>query len=136
MTIIIINTQIEIAKGNFHYDPLPTSIEGCSNETFAIGFNRNIITNINTVDDTFAFYKISFMWYGPLGAIITWITGIVVSYLTGGQEINDSNLSLLSPCVQNLLPAKYRHTQLQVLTAKPSLDAEDCEKVKLNAVKI
>lgn len=32
---IIVNTQINIAKGNLHYDILPTSIDGCSDETIA-----------------------------------------------------------------------------------------------------
>lgn len=32
---IIVNTQYYTAQGKLHYDILPVSIEGCSNETFS-----------------------------------------------------------------------------------------------------
>lgn len=65
--------------------------------------------------------------YGPLGAAITWLTGIIVSYFTGGQDINESNVGLLAPCIQYLLPQKYKHKPLKVITEK----LEDFEKVQL-----
>lgn len=59
LLFIISNTQIAIGEGELHYDPLPTSIDGCSNETFV---DDSVSSITNTIDDTFAFYKISFMW--------------------------------------------------------------------------
>lgn len=61
-------------------------------------------------------------WYGPIGTAITWICCIIISYLTGGQDLNELNLNLLAPCVQQLLPRKYRHTQLHVVHEKPVAD--------------
>lgn len=53
--------------------------------------------------------------------------------MTGGQDLNELNLSLLAPCIENMLPEKYRHMQLHVITEKPPLlEPEDCEKSKLN----
>lgn len=63
--------------------------------------------------EEFAFYKISFMWYGPIGLVLTWTIGIVTSVLTGGNDLNQFNMNLLSPYVKRLLPKKYRHIQLQ-----------------------
>lgn len=61
--IIIVNTQIAIGKGELHYESLPTSIDGCSsNATIIIDTFQNISPDMNAFDDTFAFYKISFMW--------------------------------------------------------------------------
>lgn len=86
-------------------------------------FNKRLVSNIR---------------YGPLGALVTWVTGIIVSYLTGGQDITESNLSLLAPCIQNLLPQKYHHAQLQVITEKPPLEPEEqvSEKTQLNTAEV
>lgn len=62
---------------------------------------------------------------------MTWIVGVSVSYLTGGQDITETNLSFLSPFIQNLLPQKYHHAQLQVITEKPPLELEASEKTQL-----
>lgn len=71
--------------------------------------------------------------YGPLGAVVTWIIAIIVSYLTGGEDIKKLNLNLLAPCIQNLLSQKYHQAELRVITEKPHLEAEDCEKDHLRA---
>lgn len=61
VSIIIINTQIAIGNGKLHYEPLPTSIDGCTNGTVIGDSIQNMTTNIEVVDDKFAFYRISFM---------------------------------------------------------------------------
>lgn len=48
-----------------------------------------------------------------------WISGIIISFLTGGQDLRDLNLNLLSPGVKYLLPVKYRHKQMDVINSKP-----------------
>lgn len=66
--IIIGSAQIAIWNGDLHYEMLPTSIDGCSNETVVVDSIRNINKGADAVDDTFAIYKISFMWYGLDGS--------------------------------------------------------------------
>lgn len=61
------------------------------------------------------------MWYGPMGALITWISAIVVSALTGGQDFNNFNITLLAPCIQSLVPRKYRHIELETLNNMPRM---------------
>lgn len=128
---IITNTQVAIGNDQLHYEGIPTSIAGCTNETiFAAKLVKG--NDIPQSNDGFAFYKISFMWYGPIGALITWISCIIISYLTGGQDLNEMNLNLLAPCIKNLLPKKYRHTQLQLLTDKPVDGTADGDENKDN----
>lgn len=58
--VVIINTQIEISNGKLTYEPLPSSVDGCANGTVVGSSTRNITLS---VDDSFEFYKISFLWY-------------------------------------------------------------------------
>lgn len=64
----------------------------------------------------FAFYKIAFQWYPFLGVIFMWIPAAIVSYLTGGQDFTNFNIKLLAPCIQHLMPKKYRHTEMKVMS--------------------
>lgn len=66
-------------------------------------------------NDSFAFYKISFLWYSVIGVITTWIPAIIISHLTGGQNFNGFNVQLLSPIVRHLVPIKYRHIELKTV---------------------
>lgn len=71
-------------------------------------------------DDGFAFYKISFQWYSVIGTIMFWIPAVIISHLTGGQDLNKFNIKLLSPFIQRMLPLKYRHTELGTIEKRIS----------------
>lgn len=71
--------------------------------------------------DEFAFHKISFQWYSTIGVFLTWIPAVIVSHLTGGQDLNKFNIRLLSPCIQKLLPVKYRHIKIMTTDTKISI---------------
>lgn len=58
--LIITNTQVAIANDLLHYEAIPTSIDGCTNETM-VKANLMTASSIKQADDGFAFYKISFM---------------------------------------------------------------------------
>lgn len=49
-----------------------------------------------------------------------WIPAVIVSHLTGGQDLSKFNINLLSPFIQRMLPAKYRHTELKPIGKKIS----------------
>lgn len=53
--------------------------------------------------------------------MLTWIPAIIVSHLTGGQDLNKFNIRLLSPCIQKLLPMRYRCVELVTTEKKISL---------------
>lgn len=74
----------------------------------------------------FSLYRMSFIWYSFVGGVIFWVVAIVVSHLTGAQDLSKLDINLLSPVIQRLMPKRYRHTELQVYTAKVvSPDAND-----------
>lgn len=75
-------------------------------------------------DDEFAFYKISFQWYPLIGTILFWIPAVIVSHLTGGQDMSKFNIKLLSPFVQRMLPIKYRPTELTLIEKNITKDRE------------
>lgn len=68
--------------------------------------------------------------------MLTWVPAIIVSYLTGGQDLNKFNIRLLSPCIQKLLPMRYRRVELIPTERKISIingiKHEPSELVELN----
>lgn len=77
--------------------------------------NRNVTEQLDEIDDGFAFYKISFQWYMVIGAIMTWIPTMIVSYFTGGNDISGLDPKLFAPFIQKILPKKYHHTELKTI---------------------
>lgn len=59
----------------------------------------------------------SFLWYPFAGAVICFAIGIIVSHLTGSQDLDKLDIKLISPVAQFLLPKRLRHTELQLYTA-------------------
>lgn len=82
---------------------------------------------MNEIDDGFAFYKISFQWYPAIGAFMTWISAIIVSYFTGGPDMSKFNIKLFSPFVQKMLPAKYHLIELKDVNKKICVDGVNTE---------
>ncbi|KAF3425527.1 hypothetical protein E2986_05638 [Frieseomelitta varia] len=62
---------------------LPLSVEGCGNSTMFVQY-QNATLPENPVDDSsyFYLYRISYLWYNPLGLIITLIMGYLISLIT------------------------------------------------------
>lgn len=67
------------------------------------------------LDGDFAFYKIAFQWFTAIGVLAMWIPAIIVSHLTGGTDFKTFNFKLLSPCIEALMPKKYRHTEMKLI---------------------
>lgn len=54
------------------------------------------------------------------------IPAIIISHLTGGQDLTKLNIQLLSPCAQKFMPKKYRHIKLKRETnGKIGRESED-----------
>lgn len=73
-------------------------------------------TGNGPLDGDFAFYKIAFQWYTAIGVLSMWIPAIIISHLTGGTDFKTFNFKLLSPCVEALMPKKYRHTEMKLIS--------------------
>ncbi|XP_011686228.1 PREDICTED: putative sodium-dependent multivitamin transporter [Wasmannia auropunctata] len=65
---------------------LPTTIEGCDNNVANI--TMSILQNVTSLSKStgdssyFYLYRISYMWYSPLGFLITFVLGLLVSNLS------------------------------------------------------
>lgn len=86
---------------------------------------RALIPNKNEGDDGFAFYKISFQWYSTIGVATTWIASVILSHLTGGQELSNFNMQLLSPFVQKWLSPKHHQTELRQVEKRKHLNKQN-----------
>lgn len=82
---------------------------------YFVRFYRILNQTLINRNDEFALHKISAHWYTLIGLVAVWIPGVVISYLTGGKDINDVNFQLLAPCVRRFIPRRYRHTKLKVI---------------------
>lgn len=79
------------------------------------GYYRILNRTLINRNDGFALHKISAHWYTLIGWFAVWIPGVVISYLTGGKDVNDVNFQLLAPCVRRIIPRRYRHAKLKVI---------------------
>lgn len=61
-----------------------------------------------------------------------WVPAVIVSHLTGGQDLDKFNIQLLSPFVQKMLPMKYRHTELKLIEKKISNHDKGNNEIGLN----
>lgn len=48
-----------------------------------------------------------------IGALLTWIPAIIVSYFTGGPDMTKFNIKLFAPFVQKMLLAKHRLNEVK-----------------------
>ena len=85
-------------------------------DLIVVHFRRSNTSPIieSTQEDEFSIYKISFMWYGFMGAMMVYIVAIPVSYLTGGVDLDQFDTKLLAPIARSFLPKKMRHIELPV----------------------
>lgn len=105
MCWIAFEAQSMILSGELKYVPLPTSIEECEGKNISSIFMLNSTVVVSEVwEKPFSVFRVSFVWYTLIGASIVFITGVLVSWITGHQEIGQLESKLLSPVVHFLLP--------------------------------
>lgn len=49
-------------------------------------------------------HALSFLYYTPIGALVGVIVGLLVSYLTGGNDLEKLNPKLITPPIRKLFP--------------------------------
>ncbi|EEB11028.1 sodium/solute symporter, putative [Pediculus humanus corporis] len=125
--IVVMGGQNALASGNLVYPGKPLSIEGCNyvhNSTLLIA-NR---TTLSKEEYVFPLYKISYLWYPVFGSLITFITGVIISFLTGPSDLTSIDHMLLSPVIRKYLPPKSSLTTSETVPElKKMLDPEKGE---------
>ncbi|XP_076242296.1 putative sodium-dependent multivitamin transporter [Calliopsis andreniformis] len=61
---------------------LPLSVEGCDNSTLSMDISRVIDDSDLDNSSYFYLYRLSYMWYCPLGMVVTLVVGSLVSLAT------------------------------------------------------
>lgn len=49
-------------------------------------------------------YALSFMYYIPVGACLGIFVGLLVSFFTGGNNLEELDPDLITPCLRRFLP--------------------------------
>lgn len=80
------------------------------------------------VDPDFEIYHISYLWYTLVGALVTIVVALVVSFLTKANKPKDMNPMLLAPFVRRMIWGKDVNTLQDVADAKAKkfLEAPNC----------
>ncbi|KAL0106500.1 hypothetical protein PUN28_016304 [Cardiocondyla obscurior] len=95
---------------------LPTTIEGCNVTNVTISISQNIINLSKSVGDSsyFYLYRISYMWYCPIGFLITFLVGLLFSNLFRLYFKNENDkldINLFFPVVARRI-LKQRRTNI------------------------
>ncbi|XP_055599842.1 sodium-coupled monocarboxylate transporter 1-like [Uranotaenia lowii] len=98
VSVISIGTILVGAQMNPKAPTLPLRTDGCD---WSVLQNITLVTPTSTEaqDDVPTIFKLSFMYYALLGVIIYFAVAYVVSWMTGGGQINDQRL--LAPFLRN-----------------------------------
>ncbi|XP_055851278.1 sodium-coupled monocarboxylate transporter 1 [Episyrphus balteatus] len=98
MSWISLNSQIALASGVIQYETKLLSVDNCKYD-----FNHTLATgpiDTHAADDVFPLYRISYMWYTCLGAMITIGVATLFTFIWGGNDPRDIDISLLTPCIR------------------------------------
>ncbi|XP_052769941.1 sodium-coupled monocarboxylate transporter 2-like isoform X2 [Mya arenaria] len=131
--IIGIVVNMWVALGSFLYGAkaptsLPVSIEGCltKNLTSMSAFNLTntlaTVTNFTTTERVqegthLAIYDISYMYFGLLGFMVTFICGLAISMCTGMDREDPTEEEYIFPCLRGFWKIGYTKTSNQPVDA-------------------
>lgn len=113
MAWLCFRAQAAIATGEMTFATKPTFTDGCDYSFIAnsplnmLAINQTVATIIedpSTTDDPdFAIYRISYLWYTLVGALITIAVATIVSFITGFNNPREMDAKLFAPCIRKLL---------------------------------
>uniref|UniRef100_A0A1B0CT26 Putative sodium/solute symporter n=1 Tax=Lutzomyia longipalpis TaxID=7200 RepID=A0A1B0CT26_LUTLO len=97
VSAIVMGAQLNIADGNLKYPSLPLNVHGCNSTTFN---TTSIILNEHHDNSSVPWiFRIGFMYYSVIGALLVFVVGYPVSLLTGGHD--DIDERLLAPFLRS-----------------------------------
>lgn len=81
-------------------------------------------------DPDFEIYHISYLWYTLVGAAVTIVVALIVSFISGANKPKDMNPKLLAPFVRRMIwGSDINAQQRRAVNTKPkskSLEAPAC----------
>ncbi|XP_014468065.1 PREDICTED: sodium-coupled monocarboxylate transporter 1-like [Dinoponera quadriceps] len=140
MMWIIVGAQWHMVNHRFSYPSLPTTTEGCLPTSTGLLNQTASTTIVPTVQDPvhiesagepFFIYRISFMYYTLLGALVVMVIGTVVSFICGAPDLGDIDRDHFPPFVTRFMPAKkYMEVSLHTV---PTALVTNLEKEELKS---
>lgn len=98
---VSLGSQAAVASNQVVPHKLPVSMEACP-----IGNLTGIVERYYPDESgVFPLYRLSFHWINPIGIFTVLIVGSIVSYLSGGQKLEQIDPELISPVIHRFLPA-------------------------------
>ncbi|KAG7158323.1 sodium-coupled monocarboxylate transporter 2-like [Homarus americanus] len=91
-----IGHQVAKASGQIHLPSLPTSIDGCNFTIAEPSFTPLIESDPG---EPLAIYRLSYMWYSATGCFTVIVVGMLVTLVTGKQDVRALDPRCLSPAV-------------------------------------
>ncbi|XP_055539155.1 sodium-coupled monocarboxylate transporter 1 isoform X1 [Wyeomyia smithii] len=127
MSWICFKAQLAIASGEMSFEPKPVNTQGCSYTYIASEPMSMLAANVTTTaappsEPEFALYHISYLWYTAMGALITIIIAVIVSFLVGANKPDEMNPKLFSPFIERILDRRRRR---KVAHSQPRIELQD-----------
>lgn len=101
MIYIGIRAQLDIANGLMSFEEKPTSVEGCD-----YNFTRIENSTPSTASFEPKFHHISYLYYTPLGSIITGLAAFLFSCCFGFENPDNVDPQLLAPVMRKYFKPK------------------------------
>lgn len=101
MIYIVIRSQLDITSGVLRYDTKVTSVDGCT-----YNFTTTVTQKVNEETSSKEFHHVSYLYYMPLGALITSMSAFILSFLFGFEDPNNVDPKLLAPCMRKFFKSK------------------------------
>ncbi|XP_075224865.1 sodium-coupled monocarboxylate transporter 1-like isoform X2 [Lycorma delicatula] len=112
--------QSAIAGGRMLFPGKITSVNGCpSNETVDMFHNftqsyEGVGSPVITDGTVPLVYQLSYLYYAPIGVLIGFVVGIIVSLITGTQDLNSLDPDLIATQLHRFLPEKQNTSNVPV----------------------
>ncbi|KAL1514268.1 hypothetical protein ABEB36_003553 [Hypothenemus hampei] len=120
ITWISVGSQAQIAQGTLRFPQKPISVEGCSADWVAKFLSITLTTDADVKPEKpiFILYRISYMYYTPIGTLGAIVIGLFVSYVTGNNKERNLNIEAFSPLIRKYLknpPSSEDNLDLKVI---------------------
>nr|XP_012219270.1 PREDICTED: sodium-coupled monocarboxylate transporter 1-like isoform X2 [Linepithema humile] len=122
-------TQWYTMQGKIKHSSLPTSVDGCPypwNET--LSSTTAIPTSTISDEEPMTLFRISFIYYTMIGAVIVIVVGTIASYFFG-MDLENVDPDHISPMMRRFLPPR-KYVEVSLREVPPSHDAAGLEKTK------
>lgn len=113
-----------MVQGIIRFPQKPVSLEGC-NANWVAEYLSISLTQEHTpkpIEEPFALYRLSYMYYTVVGAVTAIVSGAIVSYLTGCNKGKKLSKDLFSPVIHGLLKEELHDSVVGVKMEDVSQD--------------